>query len=195
MSDQQSTGKNYFATLPGLITAVAGLITAVGGLIIILNKAGCMSSKPNEAEQHIVEGDSTEVSDDEEAVQNSSSQDGSFYYTPDSIHHSTRYLIYIIEEATTETRPNGVIILNVKLKCINNSDYEYHFYAAYLGVRVNEETNGPEPISPSGNYVSVHPRSTKALEYNFTLPAFTRKFDLVFYDVDEEIGLSSFTLQ
>lgn len=193
MAEEQSTGKSFFHTLPGIITAIAGLITAVGGFILILNKAGCISAKTNDPEQHIVAEDTT-ANNEDDAVQDSLAE-GDFYYTPDTVKHITRYLVYTIEEASTETLPNGVIVLNVKLKCVNNSDYEYPFYSTYLGVRINGDRYSPDPYSPSGNYNAVPARHLKELEYNFKLPKNIKNFELVFYDLEEEIGSSTFTLK
>lgn len=193
MPENQSTGKTFFHTLPGIITAIAGLITAVGGFILILNKTGCVSSKQEKTEQHINGNDILKPDNEDKVVENTLNS-GKISYSPTIIKHLTRYLVYNISDASAETLPNGEIVLNVKIKCTNNSDYEYHFYSTYIGARIRGDNYGPEPYSPSGNYVAVPARSFRDLEYNFKLPRGTKNFDFVFYDVENEIGLSAFRL-
>lgn len=43
MPDEQ---KSFWATIPGIITAIATLVTAIGGFIIVLNQVGVFGSKP-----------------------------------------------------------------------------------------------------------------------------------------------------
>jgi len=196
MAEEQSTHKGFFTTLPGIITAIAGLITAIGGFILILNKTGCISSKADNTEQHASKdsSDRTQETAESKDVDNSSPGNKIVAYSPAIVKHLTRYLQYKITEATAEALPDGSIVLSVKLKCINNSDYEYHFYASYIGAGVGDDNYGPEPFSPSGNYVAVPPRSFRSLEYNFNLPRGIKNFNLDFYDLDKLIGSSAFTL-
>lgn len=44
MSDSEGT-KNWWATLPGILTAIAGVITAIGGLLLALNQTGLLGNK------------------------------------------------------------------------------------------------------------------------------------------------------
>lgn len=200
MAEEQSTGKSFFHTLPGIITAIAGLITAVGGFILILNKTGCLSSKTEKTEQNVVvdkakDSNNNNSTSERRQETNTVVSDGNVSYSPSTIKHITRNLVYKIGEASAQTLPAGEIILNVKIKCTNNSDYEYHFYANYLGAKIGDDNYGPDIYSPSGNYQSVPPRSFINLEYNFKLPRFTNKFTLDVYDLDDLIGSSAFTLK
>lgn len=199
MAEEQSSGKSFFHTLPGIITAIAGLITAVGGFLLILNKTGCIGSKAEKTEQHVNIDDTGKSKDneaDEKPLKKSSpTSNGNVSYAPDSIKHTTRQLVYKISEVNAEILPNDEVVLNVKLKCINNSDYEYHFYANYLGAKVGDDNYGPDIYSPSGNYQSIPPRSFKNIEYNFRLPRFTKNFNFDIYDVDKLIGTSAFVVE
>ncbi len=42
---ENSNGRNWWHTLPGMITAVAGLFTAISGLVLALHQAGIVESK------------------------------------------------------------------------------------------------------------------------------------------------------
>ena len=44
-------GKNWWATLPGIITSMATLITAIGGLLVILNSNGYFSHAEAKSEE------------------------------------------------------------------------------------------------------------------------------------------------
>ena len=191
----QSPGKNFFSTLPGIITASAGLITAIGGFLLVLNKTGCTNSKnsiQNKTEQNDTVTANNKNDNSKEAALNKS---GNIFYSPTEIKHITRHLLYKIKEANIETLPGKEIVLSLKIKCVNDSKYEYNFYSNYIRVKIGEDKYSSDPYSASGGYQSVDANSFKDLEYNFKLPAGTKKFNLVFYDESNEIGSSSFTLK
>jgi hypothetical protein len=167
----------------------------VGGFILILNKTGCVSAKTETGEQHATKDPET-TNDEKESkdITDSTSGDKTVSFSPAIVKHLTRYIEYKIEEANATILPDDAVVLNVKLKCTNNSEYEYHFYSSFLGARVGEDNYGPDPYSPSGSYNSIPPRSFKRLEFNFRLPRFTHKFNLDFYDLDKIIGTLAFTV-
>jgi hypothetical protein len=193
MTDEQtpkSTGKGLLAflnTLPGIIAAVATLITAIGGFVIVLNKTGCMNS--TSAHQENV------VTTDSVSTDSSSVNDRKISYSPAEVKHIARDLTYKIKEAGVEKLPDNKIVLLLKIKCINDSKYEYNFYAKYIRVKVGEDSYPPEPYSKSNGYEAVPAKGFIDLEYNYKLPAGTKTFSLVFYDEDDEIGSSSFVLK
>ena len=45
MADEERTGKSWWATMPGVLTALAGIITAVAGLVAILAQTGLVGAK------------------------------------------------------------------------------------------------------------------------------------------------------
>ena len=45
MADEDRTGKNWWGTMPGVLTALAGIITAVGGLVAILAQTGLLGGR------------------------------------------------------------------------------------------------------------------------------------------------------
>ena len=189
MAEEQSTGKNFFTTLPGIVTAIAGLITAVGGFLLVLKQTGCFTSGKENSEQHISANETVENKE----AKDSSGKVSYITYVPITIKHTTRYLVYKIEKANVETLPDKEIILSLKIKCVNESDYEYHFYSKFIRVKIGEDSYASDPYSKSGGYQSVPANSFKELEYNFKLPG-TKSFRLVFYDENTEIGSSAFTL-
>ena len=194
MAEEQSTGKNFFSTLPGIITAVAGLITAVGGFILILNKTGCIGMKTENTDQYAAPVDAVNEKDGANTGTDSSSSKKKVVYTPVEIKHLTRYLVYKIEDANIQVLPGGEKLLNLKLKCTNNSNYEYHFYANYIRAKIGEDSYPVDPYSPSGDYQSIPANGFKVLEYNIKLPATVQRFPLLFYEETKEIGSSEFTL-
>ena len=198
MSNQepsQSPGKNFFSTLPGVITALAGLITAIGGFLLVLNKTGCTNSKniiQNKTEQNDT---ITENNKNENSKDSALNKYGNIFYSPTEIKHITRHLVYKIKEANIETLPGKEIVLTLKIKCVNDSKYEYNFYSNYIRVVIGEDKYSSDPYSASGGYQAVDAVSFKDLEYNYKLPAGTKKFNLVFYDESTEIGSSSFAIK
>ena len=191
----QSPGKNFFSTLPGIITALAGLITAIGGFLLVLNKSGCMNSK-NISQNKTEQNDTITVNNKNENSQDSDlNTTGNIFYSPTEIKHITRQLVYKIKGVNIETLPGKEIVVSLKVKCINDSKYEYNFYSNYLRIMIGEDKYSSDPYSASGGYQSVDADSFKELEYNFKLPAGTKKFNLVFYDENTEIGLSYFTIK
>lgn len=191
----QSSGKNFFSTLPGIITALAGLITAIGGFLLVLNKSGCMNSK-NISQNKTEQNDTVTANNENENSKDSAlNKTGNIFYSPTEIKNITRHLLYKIKEANIETLPGKEIVLSLKIKCVNDSKYEYNFYSNYIRVTIGEDKYSSDPYSSSGGYQSVDANSFKDLEYNFKLPAGTKKFNLVFYDENTEIGLSYFTIK
>ncbi|WP_428423890.1 hypothetical protein [Methylibium sp.] len=45
MAEPETSGKSWWSTMPGLLTALAGTITAVGGLVAILSQSGLIGAK------------------------------------------------------------------------------------------------------------------------------------------------------
>ena len=43
--DEPSTARSWWATLPGILTALAAIITALAGLLAVLGEQGVLSSK------------------------------------------------------------------------------------------------------------------------------------------------------
>lgn len=177
----------FFTTLPGIITALTGLVTAVGGFMLVLNKTGCGNSKET---AHV---DSTAI---HTVVKDSLvAATGNVSFSPAGIKHVTRNLTYKINEANIETLPDKQNVFTLKIKCINDSKYEYNFYAKYLRVKIGEDFYPPSPYSPSEGYEAIAANGFKNLEYNYKLPAGIKTFSLVFYDENDEIGSSSFTVK
>lgn len=186
----KSTGKNFltfFTTLPGIITAVATLITAIGGFLIVLNKTGCMNASSNQ-QNNVAAADSV-------STDSSSLNTANLSYSPAEVKHITRYLTYKIKEAKVEKLPDNQIVLMLKIKCVNDSKYDYNFYAKYIRVKIGEDSYPPDPYSKSNGYEAVLANGFMDLDYNYKLPAGTKNFSLVFYDENDEIGSSSFILK
>ena len=55
-------------------------------------------------------------------------------FSPQQIKHTTRNLTYKIVEVNTETLPDKQVVLTLKIKCVNDSKYEYNFYSGYISV-------------------------------------------------------------
>lgn len=199
MAEEQSTGKNFFTTLPGILTAVAGLITAIGGFLLVLNKTGCMSANKVATVEQISSKTTAEQNDENNPAEEKQGKDsagkGNFVtYNPTSISNPTKSLTYKIEEPAIETLPDKEVLLKLKVKCVNEWDYDYNFYSKYIRVMIGEDKYAPEPGLGSPDYNGVPPKSFKLLEYSYKLPAGTKKFSVVFYDGGNEIGSSTFTL-
>jgi hypothetical protein len=47
MADNDGSGKSWWSTMPGVLTALAGIITALGGLVAILSQSGLLGHKPS----------------------------------------------------------------------------------------------------------------------------------------------------
>lgn len=184
MADEQSTGKAFFSTLPGIITAIAGLITAVGGLIIILNKSGNAGAETKGAHQFITPKDSTNESD------NSNTTSTFFNYEPKRITHEN--ITYEIDAADAEASDDEMA-LHVKLRCFNSSDAAYEFHSTYLEAKVGEKKYTVWPYEPSGESQTIPPKGSMPLEFTFSLPAYTKTFSLDFWDGQSWIGSAEFT--
>ena len=195
----ESSAKHFFSTLPGIITAIAGLITAIGGFLLILNKTGCMTPKntaETAIEKQVEEDDQAKETDEtnSEKTETNSGLNG-VSYSPSQINLLIKNVVFKITSAKVQQLPNKEIFLTVKIKCDNNSKYEYHFYANILRIKINDEKYASEPSSPSGGYESVPANSFKNLEYNYRLPGATKNFNLTVYDEKEEMGSSAFTVK
>jgi hypothetical protein len=193
-ANPKSTGKRFLAflnTLPGIIAAVATLITAIGGLIIVLNKTGCMNSTSDHQRNELA----VDSAADSVLPDSPSLNDRKVSYSLAEVKHITRNLAYKIKEADVEKLPDNKIVLLLKIKCVNDSEYEYNFYAKYIRVKIGEDSYPPEPYSKSNGYEAVPAKGFMDLEYNYKLPAGTKNFSLVFYDENDEIGSSSFVLK
>lgn len=187
----KSSGKNFlafFTTLPGIITGLATLITAVGGFILVLNKTGCINSRLNANPLDSLPANPV-------LKDSSSLNTSNVSYVPIEIKHITRYLTYKIKEANIETLPDKQMVLMLKIKCVNDSKYDYNFYAKYIRVKIGEDAYPPDPYSKSNGYEAILANGFIDLEYNYKLPAGVKNFSLVFYDENDEIGYSSFTVK
>jgi hypothetical protein len=100
-----------------------------------------------------------------------------------------------ISSADIQSLPNNDKVLNLKVKCINESKYEYHFYSYNIRIKIGEDNYASEPSSPSNSYESVPAYGFKNVEYIYKLPANTKTFSLAIYDEKEEMGSAAFTLK
>ena len=187
--------ESIFYYTPGNYYCYRCINNSYGRLSPRLKQNSCICTKTEKIEQHVRVDDTTGVDNDDRVVKDSSFRPGKISYAPGTIKHLTRYIVYTITEAGAETFPNGEVVLNVKLKCTNNSVYEYSFLFKKYRRRINYENYGPEHYSPSRNYVAVPARGFKKLEYNFKLPRGIKNFDLAFSDLNNEIGSSAYVLK
>lgn len=185
MGEEQSSGKNFFSTIPGIITAVAGLITAVGGLILILNKDKAGNDTAG-TEQFVASDDTIEMGGEQWA--------SSVSYTPNRIKHTAKGITYEIEGATAETSEDETKF-QVNLRCINSLEEDYEFYSTYLEAKVDEKIYKVEPYRPSGGYQSIPSNGSMPLEFTIKLPAGTKTFSLDFWDDATWINSAEFTLE
>ena len=179
----------FFTTLPGIITALTGFITAIAGLVLVLNKSGCAHSKESP------KIDTTAKHTDTVSIDTLVASTANISFSPQQIKHTTRNLTYKIVETNTEALPDKQVVFTLKIKCINDSKYDYNFYAKYIRVKIGEDSYPPSPYSPSEGYQAIAAQGFKNLEYNYKLPAGIKSFTLVFYDEEDQIGASSFTVK
>ena len=104
-------------------------------------------------------------------------------------------MTYKIVETNIEALPDKQSVFTIKIKCVNDSKYEYNFYSKYIRVKIGEDSYPPSPYSPSEAYQSIDAQGFKNLEYNYKLPAGIKNFTLAFYDEEDQIGASSFIIK
>jgi hypothetical protein len=149
--------KKFFTSLPGIITAIAGLITAVGGFILILNKTGCMSSKSaeeNSKEQPISKSGGHNSNDQatnngNDNVSTETKATLNVTYSPKQINVISKGVVLQISSVIIQAPGADKAILNLNLKCVNDSKYEYHFYSYNIRIKIAGDNYTALPASPS----------------------------------------------
>lgn len=192
MAEEQSKGKGFFSTLPGIITSVAGLITAIGSLALILKNNDATSEAAVAGQYITAESESGEA--DQPAAQVDSVREAAVSFEPNTVEYNEKDIVYNIQNVSAEILGDDVQLI-LKLECTNNAGNEYYLYASHLEAKARGDNYKVEPHKPSGDYQSIPANDSKVLEYRLTLPATTKTFSFHFWDAEHFIDSADVTIE
>jgi hypothetical protein len=177
MADEKPT--NWWATLPGLLTAAAAVITAVTGLLLGLGQLGVFdAAKPATASSPRT---GTGASQPSSPMQQDNRASASSNPPPDSgtgwaisLPAERKYrsadVEYEILDAQVRPDVSGKITLTFSVRCTNHGRYDVNFWDSTF--RLN--TGGVSVSPDSGLNDLVAGDSSKSGDVSFTVPADTR---------------------
>ncbi|MDP9696658.1 UNVERIFIED_ORG: hypothetical protein J2X79_004241 [Arthrobacter globiformis] len=165
MADEKPT--NWWATLPGLLTAAAAVITAVTGLLLGLGQLGVFDAgKPATAS-------SPPTGSPASASPSKSSQGNGAGWTvslPAERKFQSGDVEYELLDAQVRPDVDGKIALTFSIRCSNHGSYDMNFWDSTFRL-----TSGGVSIAPdSGLNDLVAGDSSKSGDVSFIIPADTR---------------------
>lgn len=171
MADEKPT--NWWATLPGLLTAAAAVITAVTGLLLGLGELGVFDA----GKRATVSGSPTSAGPSQPGTSASESRNpgqgdetGWSVSLPAERKYRSADIEYEVLGAQVRPDVDGKITLIFTIRCTNHGRYDINFWDATF--RLNA---GGVSVSPgSGLNEVVAEESSKSGDVSFTAPADTR---------------------
>jgi hypothetical protein len=177
MADDEPT--NWWATLPGLLTAAAAVITAVTGLLLGLGQLGVFDAgKPTTAPSSPAgtgssqPGSQAQTGSRASAPSNPPPDNGAGWTVslPAERKYRSADVEYEILDAQVRPDVDGQITLTFSVRCTNHGRYDINFWDSTF--RLNA---GGVSVSPdSGLNDLVAGDSSKSGDVSFTVPAGTR---------------------
>jgi hypothetical protein len=174
MADEKPT--NWWATLPGLLTAAAAVITAVTGLLLGLGQLGVFDAgRPITASSPPTDAGSSQPSSPTQpasAPGNTTPGNGTGWEVslPTERKYRSADIEYEILDAHVRPDVAGKITLTFSVRCTNHGRYDINFWDSTF--RLNA---GGVSVSPdSGLNDLVAGDSSKSGDVSFTVPADTR---------------------
>jgi hypothetical protein len=171
MADEKPT--NWWATLPGLLTAAAAVITAVTGLLLGLGQLGVFDGGRPAATA------SGQPSPNSTAPPSGTSQpsglaSGWAVSLPAERKYRSADVEYEILAASVRPDVAGTVALTFSVRCTNHGRYDLNFWDSTFRLNAGGISHSPE----SGLNELVAGDSSKSGDVRFTVPADTRDSDL-----------------
>lgn len=205
----KSSPKNFFQTLPGIITGIAAIITALGGFILALNQTGCFGTRniekvaasqvsTSKLDRSSSTPDNLSGVTDKPATDNTmanGSPNSEVTWSKDPINFLSQQVILSLKDVTIQSLPNNEVFLQLTIKCINESNSIFNWGPTGLRVKAGEDKYSPDDSSPS-SMASVYPHSFKLFTFNYKLSTTVKDYTILFYDLYEgkEIGTAAVRL-
>lgn len=171
MSDEKPT--NWWATLPGLLTAAAAVITAVTGLLLGLGQIGVFDGGKPAA---VATGGSPSATVPPASGTGSASGSGSgqgakwTVALPAERSYRSSDVEYQLLEARARADVDGKVALTFSVRCTNHGRYDVNFWDASFRV----DAGGVSVAPSSGLDEVVSGDSSKTGDIGFLVPAETR---------------------
>ena len=177
MAEEKPT--NWWATLPGLLTAAAAVITAVTGLLLGLGQLGMFDAGRPAASTASASGTGSPAASTGAAQPGpgaSPSGPGSGISAewkvalPAERTYRGADVEYEILNASARPDVSGKIALTLTLRCTNHGRYDLNFWDSTFRLNVGGVSHSPDP----GLNELVAGDSSKSGDIRFTIPADTR---------------------
>lgn len=180
MAEEKPT--NWWATLPGLLTAAAAVITAVTGLLLGLGQLGVFDAGQPAASTASASGTASpgaSAGTVQPGAGASSSGSGSGtgngaewkVTLPTERTYRAADVEYEILSASARPDVSGKIALTLTLRCTNHGRYDLNFWDSTFRLNVSGVSYSPDP----GLNELVAGDSSKSGDVRFTVPADTRE--------------------
>ncbi|MEQ1602035.1 MAG: hypothetical protein ABL885_09740 [Methylophilaceae bacterium] len=189
--------KSWWATFPGVLTAIAGVITATGGFLLALNQTGLLGSKSSEAKSVTVapesgistvataSGTTPSAASDARAVvaENSHSPAAGAHQASNVV--KLGKLTYTLLSAHAEPLNSEKWVLKLSIRLMNDAGSLVLLWDE--GFRLKMDGVPRAPIS--NLYKAVNSRSAEEGEVVFQVPYAARNLELVIGEKEEYSSL------
>ena len=183
--------KNWWSTLPGVITAIAGTLTAITGLIIALDQIGFFKSHPNRlptSQQQQSSTDSTTTKS--EVVKKEDAGNGSpkeITIDKKRVHLSSgsNKIRLDILRATLESYDPQNSLLTFRFRIFDESGWGHYMRDGYFILLIDDIPTAT--INESS--VSVDPHAAAETTAAFKVPLHTKNVVLKIYFLDSSVTI------
>ena len=194
MNTQGSRQKNFWRTLPGIITSTAGIITAITGLIIALSQIGLFNKSDEEGKMaNNISAETFKTSEPpkttlavekKSAPPTASKLEAQFSMTSIKVNKELQYQIL---EAVVEPKDPQNSILTIKIRCSNDGPYGFNFWSASFKLDIDDLPTAPLGYYDLNELVDSH--TAKDGTIAFELPNNAKSLKFLIYEGNNKIEI------
>ena len=187
LEDNNSEKKNFWQTLPGILTALAAILTASTGLLLAFNQVGCFHKDAKEiksANTTSSHNPATADTTNSSVTGNADKITGATFSMTDIKGKGAEHE-YKILEAVIEPKDPSASTIKIKIRYTNNIAYPANFWNSGFRLSIDDVLT-----TPSGDLNEiVAGNSSKEGIVQFDFPNNANKLKLIIFDSDEKIAI------
>lgn len=200
MENFNSDKKNFWQTVPGIITGIAGTLTAITGLILALNQIGFFQKNgggnklaASQSSLSMVNGSEKNVEDN--GIQKINAEVSEVKFPPDLGSVFNNEIVYKVLNLSIDQKDDSTKSLKLKVRCIMNGTGSENVQEVNFRLSVDDALIAPSASTLNADYndgIILKDNSSKDETILFTYPNNSKNLKLVFLrnNVKKEIALN-----
>ena len=179
-NDQDSQGKGWWQTLPGMLTAGAGIITAITGLLLALNQTGMFHRSPA-AQTEQTSSPAQQASSPAASTAAIAPANSRPLLLPQMTQVHSDENVYQLLSARIDPYSPDKVTLHLTVRMANNGKYPTNFWVSSFRLLVDGSLQAP--TNDLNELVASNSSETGSVD--FVIPATTSTAGLQMGDVGE----------